>query len=580
MKQISILTCFVFFIVFSFAQTPKDIFINVTEPNKEENFVSASQKFIIGATCKTCSITINDENVKVYATGAFAKEINLTEGTSVFTITATSSKGKTISKTITYHYQKPLPETATTNFAIDRIQTFPEGDLLLKPGDIISFKVKATPNCSVSIMNGIALYEIPDSITKGMAGIYQGKYIVQPTDSFLNYKIPITLDSPGHAAIKKETKNTLSVMTSNMPDMVITKGRLAHLLYGLGEDRLGGAKMGYIDSMIPLRVIGKVGSNYKIQLAPSRTAYIPDELVNVLPMGFNWPSSLTEKIRVYGDTLYDYVKVQLFNRLPYQSFQLTEPSMIVIDVFGATNNTNWIDQLQTAKEINKVEYEQIADGIIRLKITLKHHQHWGHQISYSGNVLVIKIKQQPKDLSINKLTIAIDAGHGGTNTGAVGATGVAEKLITLPVAQKLQKILEKEGATTIMTRTTETFFDNKERILFYRDSTPDLLISIHLNSAVDPFRVSGTSTFYRHEGFRPLSNAIYQRMLELGLKEYGNNGSFNFMLNSPIEYPNALVETLFLSNLEEEEKILDENFQQKIAEKIALGIQDFLKSCL
>jgi N-acetylmuramoyl-L-alanine amidase len=68
-------------------------------------------------------------------------------------------------------------------------------------------------------------------------------------------------------------------------------------------------------------------------------------------------------------------------------------------------------------------------------------------------------------------------------------------------------------------------------------------------------------------------------MLELGLKEYGNNGSFNFMLNSPIEYPNALVETLFVSNPEDEMKILDEGFQQQIAEKIVQGIKDFLESC-
>ena len=68
-------------------------------------------------------------------------------------------------------------------------------------------------------------------------------------------------------------------------------------------------------------------------------------------------------------------------------------------------------------------------------------------------------------------------------------------------------------------------------------------------------------------------------MLELDLKEYGNTGSFNFMLNSPIEYPNALVETLFISNPEDEMKILDEKFQQQIADKIVLGIKDFLNSC-
>jgi N-acetylmuramoyl-L-alanine amidase len=192
---------------------------------------------------------------------------------------------------------------------------------------------------------------------------------------------------------------------------------------------------------------------------------------------------------------------------------------------------------------------------------------------------MIKIKRQPENLSLKNLTIAVDAGHGGSNTGAGGPTGSSEKMLALAVSLKLQKLLEQNGAKVIMSRTTEKFFDNKERILFYRDSMPDLLVSIHLNSSADPIRSTGTSTFYRYIGFRNLSNSIYKRMLELGLKEYGNNGSFNFMLNSPIEYPNALVETLFVSNPEDEMKILDEGFQQQIAEKIVQGIKDFLESC-
>ncbi|MBC7628259.1 N-acetylmuramoyl-L-alanine amidase, partial [Ferruginibacter sp.] len=286
---------------------------------------------------------------------------------------------------------------------------------------------------------------------------------------------------------------------------------------------------------------------------------------------------LTAKWNVYGEDQYDYVKVGLFARLPYQSYQATDPSTIVVDIFGATNNTNWITQLQTAKEIAKVDYQQVEDDLFRITITLKHAQHWGHLVYYNGNTLVIKIKHQPENLSLKNLVIAVDAGHGGTNTGAVGATGIYEKELTLALSLKLQKAFEKEGARVIMTRTKEQFFDNKERILFYRDSLPDLLLSIHLNSSEDPFRTSGTSTYYRYIGFKNLSLDIYKRMLELGLKEYGNTGSFNFMLNSPTEYPNALVETLFLSNLEEETKILDENFQEQMVEKIVLGVKDFLK---
>jgi N-acetylmuramoyl-L-alanine amidase len=363
------------------------------------------------------------------------------------------------------------------------------------------------------------------------------------------------------------------------PSVAVTKGRLAHLLFGLGEDRLGGAKIGYLDSLVQLNIVGKAGSKYKVQLSKYRSAFIDDDAIQFLPRGTFTPESLTNNLRTYGDSLYDYVTVGLSTRLPYQSFQLINPSKIVVDVFGATNNTNWITQLENVKEIKNVYYEQNDDKVFRIVIELKHPQHWGHQIYYRGSMLTIKIKRQPDDLSLGKLTIAVDAGHGGSNTGAGGPTGSSEKALALAVALKLQKALEQQGTKVIMTRTKEKFVDNKDRILFYRDSVPDLLISIHLNSSADPISVSGTSTYYRYIGFRSLSRDIYKRMLELGLKEYGNTGSFNFMLNSPIEYPNALVETLFISNPEDEMKILDEGFQQQIADKIILGIKDFLENC-
>lgn len=552
--------------------------VNLIAPFKTENAVQSSRQFITGNTCKSCSIAINDKPAKVYSTGAFALEINLKPGDTSFIIKS-ENNGKSATKKINYSYVLPKPAEPVKTLSVESIQIYPEGDLVLRPGDRIKFKVKALPNCVVKTIGGTALNEMPIASTKGMAGIYQGEYVVQPDDSFFLMKMPVSITDSSGKTIIKETKNLYSVMSQYTQGIAITKGRLAHLEYGLGDDRLGGAKIGYIDSNIVLKIIGKVGTHYKVQLAKSRTAYIPEELVTLMPKGSFAPESLTDKITVYGDSIYDYVKLNLFAKLPYQSFQLTEPSRIVVDVFGATNNTNWITQLQTAAEIKAIDYEQVADGIFRISIQLQHHQHWGHSIYYSGNSLIIKIKQQPKNLSLDNLTIAIDAGHGGTNNGAVGATGTYEKEITLALSLKLKKALEKEGAKIIMTRDREMFFDNKERILFYRDSTPDLLLSIHLNSSEDPFRAGGTSTYYRYIGFKPLSLLIYKRLLELGLKEYGNTGSFNFMLNSPTEYPNALIETLFISNLEEEEKILGPGYQQQMVEKIVLGLKDFLGQC-
>ncbi len=559
----------------AFSQTVDKPFIKLVEPLKEKNAVKASRNFLIGSTCKTCVLTVNGQQVKVYPTGAFAHELNLRPGDTSVSIIAFTAPDKSVNKKIGYTYSLPAPPDTVKTLYIASIETFPEGNLLVQAGDKIKFRVKALTGCKVVAGKDIPLYEVPVA----MPGIYQGEYTIKETDSFLVSKLPITITDKKGNAVTRQTSNTISMFSPMNPSIAVTKGRLAHLLFGLGEDRLGGAKIGYLDSLVQLHVVGKAGSKYKVQLSKYRTAYIDDDAVQFLPKGTFTPESLTANLRAYGEGAYDYVTAGLFARLPYQSFQQVNPSKIIVDVFGATNNTNWITQLENVQEIKNVYYEQIEDEVFRITIELKHQQHWGHQIYYRGNMLTIKIKRQPENLSLNKLTIAVDAGHGGSNTGAGGPTGSSEKALTLAVALKLQRSLEQQGATVIMTRTKEKFVDNKDRILFYRDSMPDLLISIHLNSAADPIRVSGTSTFYRYIGFRNLSRDIYKRMLELGLKEYGNTGSFNFMLNSPTEYPNALVETLFISNPEDEMKILDEGFQQQIADKIILGIQDFLKHC-
>ena len=577
------LYCSIFFLMITahcFSQSTEKPVIRLINPFKAVNQVTSSRQFITGSTCKTCEISINEKTVKVYPTGAFGFELNLKPGDTAFNIIAKAGAKLSTTKTINYTYTLPKPAEAVKMLNIESIQIYPEGNLVLMAGDRIKFKVKAMSNCLVKAMGNVSLYEMPLTQTNRMPGIYQGEYIVKEWDSFSVMKIPFSITDSAGNAITKESASTFSILSPLASDIAITKGRLAHLEYGLGDDRLGGAKVGYLDSNIVLKIIGKVGSHYKVKLAKTRTAYIPEELVTLMPKGSFTPESLTDKWNVYGERNYDIVRVGLFAKLPYQSFQLINPSRIVVDIFGAINNTNWITQLQSVKEITAVDYEQIADDIFRITIQLKHKQHWGHQIFYKGNSLFIKIKQQPENLSLKSLTIAVDAGHGGKNEGAVGATGTYEKEVTLALSMKLKKSLEKEGAHVIMTREKEQFFDNKERILFYRDSLPDLLLSIHLNSSEDPFRTGGTSTYYRYPGFRNLSLDIYKRLLELGLKEYGNTGSFNFMLNSPIEYPNALIETLFLSNLEEETKILDEGFQQQMVDKIVLGVKGFLESCI
>jgi len=140
----------------------------------------------------------------------------------------------------------------------------------------------------------------------------------------------------------------------------------------------------------------------------------------------------------------------------------------------------------------------------------------------------------------------------------------------------VEKYLKKMGVKNVfMTRTKDTSLTMPERMEMLKQYDPNLLVSIHLNSAGND-TTQGTSTYYRYIGFRPLSAALLNQMLTLGLKEYGNVGNFNFALSGPTEYPNALVEVAFLSNPEDEKKILNPKFHKAVARKIYAGIVDWL----
>ena len=73
-----------------------------------------------------------------------------------------------------------------------------------------------------------------------------------------------------------------------------------------------------------------------------------------------------------------------------------------------------------------------------------------------------------------------------------------------------------------------------------------------------------------------MAATLLKRMLELGYENYGLTGNFNFSLNMPTEYPNALVECLFMSSLPDEELLADPDTHRKIAEKIVAGLEDYL----
>lgn len=351
----------------------------------------------------------------------------------------------------------------------------------------------------------------------------------------------------------------------------------AYLQYGNGDDRLGGSKMGFLDADIPLKVIGEAGSLYCVRLASTRLAYIPKSYTQPAVTA---PSVVNTGSWSVADTgKSDRVTVGLPCRLPYQYSTSINPQVITIDIFGATDNSNWITQrTATLGIIDFVDFEQLADDVYRVTLRLKDKYQWGYSVHYEGNNLVVDVRHRPVSLNLRDLTIGLDAGHGGEFPGAISPSGIKEKDVNLDIVMRIRELLEKKGAKVVLTRDSDTGPSMSDRKKTWREANVDLAISVHNNAGGSALSSPGTAVLYKHLSNRPLGQMVLARLLETGLPLFGLVENFNFSLNAPTECPNVLVEGMFMSSLEEEEKLADPSFRQLVAEKIVAAIEDYLKS--
>jgi N-acetylmuramoyl-L-alanine amidase len=123
-----------------------------------------------------------------------------------------------------------------------------------------------------------------------------------------------------------------------------TTGKLPFLEYGTGDDRLGGAKMTYLDTNILVKVIDSFKTDYKVQLSKNHSAYIDKQSIVIEP-SLNSKTLSTGSWKVFGDSLFDYVSVSLNERLPYRSIQQINPSRVVVELFGVENKYQLVNTI-------------------------------------------------------------------------------------------------------------------------------------------------------------------------------------------------------------------------------------------
>lgn len=184
--------------------------------------------------------------------------------------------------------------------------------------------------------------------------------------------------------------------------------------------------------------------------------------------------------------------------------------------------------------------------------------------------------------------IVIDPGHGGNDSGAIGPTGVMEKTVTLNIALRLQKLLEAEGATVYMTRSTDTEVSPKganasdieelqARCDVANNHDADIFISIH-NDSFTNGAAKGTTGYYYSRGSaksRDLADKVRSGVIDqIGTQSRGTQ-SCNFYVVKHTDMPATLVEVAFISNPEEEKLLNSDDGAQKAAQGIADGIADY-----
>ena len=221
------------------------------------------------------------------------------------------------------------------------------------------------------------------------------------------------------------------------------------------------------------------------------------------------------------------------------------------------------------------------------------------------------------------VTIMLDPGHGGEDPGAIGARGSMEKNVTLSIARRLRERIESDpNMRAALTRDGDFFVPLGTRVQKARKARADLFVSIHADAWIKP-EARGSSVFVLSEKGASSAAARYLAQKEneadkvggvnftvsdphlartlmdltqtatqndsmkLGKSVLSNLGSVNALHKASVEQagfavlkapdiPSVLIETAFISNPEEEKRLNDEEYQDKLAEAIMRGIRQYL----
>ena len=617
-KKLSLIFFIVFFPFLSFVSTrytkieagTKDDSlpqISVIYPKEGARIGVSDSTFIFGSVTPKSKLTINGFKVKVHPNGAFLAFLPLEPAESpakgggdfVFELIASNEVGVS-TKRLEVKVPEPILSVPEDSFCIVKGSLSPQKDMILTAGDVLEVKFRGTPDCQASfcvegLISDIPMTEAPpkrqpywakEVFGKGLVpeklflkGVYTGSYIIKNTDKIDSARIVFELS-------KKNDDSTDVITDSSQGRITVKQDQTPQIVEFTGSSLIArsGPKLGYLLLYQPpgVRAVatGKIGEWVRLKLAEGENAWVRQDSIKYLPLGTPIPRSFLTAMRTQTEDRKTQLRIFLQEKQPYRVEQQLSPPALFLTMYGVTSNTDWIRYDLADKIIKEIQWSQPKQEVYLLKVYLNLGQHWGYDVFYEGSALILDIKDQPKlKKKLQGLRIAVDPGHS-PDPGAVGPTGLEEKAVNLEIAKELKKILEKNGAEVIMTRSGMDSLALYDRPKIAIEERCDILISVHNNAlpdGINPFHNNGTSTYYYHPQAFALAKEIQKELVKkLELPDYGIYYG-NLVLTRPSQVLAVLVECAFMMIPEQEELLRTEKFQKKCAQAICNGILNFVE---
>lgn len=588
---------------FPLPTTREPLHVTVVYPDTADPIQARDSSFLFGSVGRgrgDVALSINGFPVRVLPNGSWLAWIPLPpDSLARFRIVARAGTGSEQQETtFVARIAQPFRPPPGATVWIDTTSFTPVDSLAFPVGEGIRLSVRATPGARVRLrMEGHSeqVWFVPDTLPEEPAwgirafGTDTATYRLPPAADRYVAWLPATplCDAIVEAMVGTDTARAvwplvLDTLDRSQPHVVVLNDDTAHT--GSSDSLTVGKAVPYgtYNWFFPLGTTAvasaRWGSQTRLQLSRGAVAWVNTADVVPLGPGTPPPGGIVGSVRLSSTPKSLILRVPLPARVPFQVEE--SDRSLTVRLYGVASDVNWMQHGGTDPYVTRMSYAQPSADEVTITLSLSARV-WGYRTRWSGRDLLLEVRRPPVIDARRPLagrTIVIDPGH--PPIGARGPTGLWEPVATLAVAQRAKALLERAGATVLMTRTDSSPVDLFPRTRFAEQHDADVLVSIHANAlpdGVNPFTNNGTSVYYFHPRSAALARALDRALVaELGIRDLGMGRGDYALVRNPW-MPSALTEGLFMMIPEQEQMLGSPEGQLRYARGIVRGIEDFLR---